>query len=160
MPVADLGTMGFLIDPTGAGIGVWQPGTFPGFITLGEPGAPAWFEVYTRDFPAAAAFYTDVFGWRLQSLGDTDEFRYAVMQGDQPQDQYAGVMDGTNSLPADVPPHWSLYFQVADADAAVATTTRLGGTLNQGPWDTPHGRMAIVADATGAIFRVIQPPGR
>jgi hypothetical protein len=158
MPVADLGTMGFLVDPTGAAVGVWQPESFPGFLTLGEDGAPAWFETYTRDFATATAFYRDVFGWTLHSMGDTDEFRYSVMQGDGPQDQYAGVMDGTAFLPDDAPAHWSLYFQVADADAAVERVTGLGGGLHQGPWDTPFGRMAIVTDATGAMFRVIQPP--
>jgi uncharacterized protein len=157
MPIADLGSMAFVVDPTGAGVGLWQPGTFPGFVTLAETGAPAWFEVYTRDFTTATDFYRDVFGWRLHVMGDTDEFRYSVMQGDQPQDQYAGVMDGTSFLPEDAPAHWSVYFQVEDADAAVARLTELGGSLHEGPWDTPYGRMAIVLDATGAMFRLIQP---
>lgn len=42
MPVADLGTMGFLVDPSGAGVGLWQANTFPGFVDLAEPGAPRW----------------------------------------------------------------------------------------------------------------------
>ena len=31
MAVADLGTQAVLIDPTGAQLGAWQPGAFPGF---------------------------------------------------------------------------------------------------------------------------------
>jgi predicted enzyme related to lactoylglutathione lyase len=158
MPVADLGTMGFLVDPAGAAVGVWQPGSFPGFVTLGETAAPAWFEVYTRDYAATLDFYRDVLGWRLQTMGDTDEFRYSVMLGDTEAEQWAGVMDGTGFLPEGVPAHWATYFQVEDADAAVARVTDLGGGLHEGPWDTPYGRMAIVTDATGAMFRVIQPP--
>ena len=38
MPVADLGTQAVLIDPTGAHLGAWQAGTFPGFTVLNEHG--------------------------------------------------------------------------------------------------------------------------
>jgi uncharacterized protein len=41
MEVADLGTQAVLIDPTGAEVGAWQPGTFPGFTVLDEPGSPS-----------------------------------------------------------------------------------------------------------------------
>jgi hypothetical protein len=36
MAVGELGTMAFLADPTGAGIGLRQPGTHGGFATFGE----------------------------------------------------------------------------------------------------------------------------
>jgi hypothetical protein len=42
-----------LIDPTGAPLGAWEPGTFPGFTVLGEHGSPSWFELLTRDYTAA-----------------------------------------------------------------------------------------------------------
>src|ERR1017187_2294580 len=57
VPVADLGSQSVLIDPTGAAVGAWQPGTFPGFTVLGEHGSPSWFELHTRDFATAVAFY-------------------------------------------------------------------------------------------------------
>src|SRR5690242_9963720 len=41
MPVADLGIQAVLIDPTGARLGTWQPGTFVGFTVLNEHGAPS-----------------------------------------------------------------------------------------------------------------------
>ena len=28
---------------------MWQPGTHPGMQRIAEPGAPAWFELWTRD---------------------------------------------------------------------------------------------------------------
>src|SRR5216684_4132010 len=46
MEVADLGSNAVLIDPTGAHLGTWQPGTFPGFTVLGEHGAPSWAELF------------------------------------------------------------------------------------------------------------------
>ncbi|MGH3621807.1 MAG: VOC family protein, partial [Sciscionella sp.] len=63
MAVGDLGTMAFVTDPGGAGIGLWQPGRHQGFGVLGEPGAPSWFELHTRDYEAAVGFYRTVFGW-------------------------------------------------------------------------------------------------
>ena len=48
MPVMELGTMAFVIDPGQGRIGVWQPGLHKGFGVLAEPGAPSWFELHTR----------------------------------------------------------------------------------------------------------------
>lgn len=156
MGVGDLGTMAFVLDPSGAAIGLWQPGQHRGFGVLAEPGAPAWFELLSRDYPASVAFYDGVFGWRRQIMGDTDEFRYSVSLA--PDDgQVAGVMDAAAWLPDGVPSHWSVYFAVADTDASVATATRLGGSVEQGPEDTPYGRLATVADPMGARFKVIGP---
>ncbi|MHB1536328.1 MAG: VOC family protein, partial [Acidimicrobiales bacterium] len=76
MDVADLGTQAVIIDPTGAHLGAWQPGTFPGFTVLGEPGAPSWFELHTRDHAGAVSFYRSVFRWETTVESDTDEFRY------------------------------------------------------------------------------------
>ncbi len=80
MAVADLGRQAVLIDPTGAVLGAWQPGTFPGFTVLNEHGAPGWFELLTRDYAKAVAFYRSVFGWDTSTVSDTDEFRYTVMR--------------------------------------------------------------------------------
>src|ERR1700733_7431830 len=63
MPVADLGVQALFVDPTGAPLGAWQAGTFPGFTVLNEHGAPSWFELHTRDHARAVAFYRTVFGW-------------------------------------------------------------------------------------------------
>ncbi len=57
IPVADLGTQAVLVDPTGAQLGAWQAGTFPGFTVLNEHGAPSWFELQTRDFKGAVEIY-------------------------------------------------------------------------------------------------------
>ena len=95
MAVADLGTQAVLIDPTGAHLGAWQPGTFPGFTVLGEHGAPGWFELFTRDHAAAVAFYRSVFRWDTNAVGDTDEFRYTTMRDPGGEDELAGIMDAS-----------------------------------------------------------------
>ncbi len=97
--VADLGTQALLVDPTGAQLGAWQAGTFPGFTVLNEPGAPSWFELHTRDHGAAVAFYRSVFGWETNVVGDSDEFRYATMREPGGEGELAGIMDAAGFLP-------------------------------------------------------------
>jgi predicted enzyme related to lactoylglutathione lyase len=58
-------------------------------------------------------------------------------------------------LPAEVPPHWAVYFSVADTDAAVARVAELGGTVLMPPMDIEPGRFAPVTDPTGAVFNII-----
>lgn len=155
MEVADLGTMAVLIDPTGAAIGLWQPNTFNGFGVLAEVGTPGWFELLTRKYQEAVDFYRTVFGWDTRTMSDTDEFRYTTANdGDA---MLAGVMDAGAFLPEGVPAHWSVYFAVADTDAAVATLTELGGSIEQPAEDTPYGRIAAVADPMGARFKLVSP---
>ena len=100
-PVADLGTQAVLIDPTGAPLGAWQAGTFPGFTVLGQPGTPSWFELQTRDYERAVGFYRSVFRWDTNTAGDTDEFRYSTMRDPNGGDDLAGIMDAASFLPDD-----------------------------------------------------------
>lgn len=58
--------------------------------------------------------------------------------------------------PADVPSHWMAYFAVADCDAAVARVVALGGSLVREPFDSPYGRIALVAGPQGETFSVLQ----
>jgi predicted enzyme related to lactoylglutathione lyase len=157
MPVADLGTQVVLIDPTGAHLGAWQPGTFEGFSVLNEHGAPSWFELHTRDHTVAVAFYRSVFRWETTTIGDSDEFRYTVMRDPDGDGELAGIMDASAFLPDGVPAHWSIYWEVDDADATVAKVGALGGSVVQDAQDTPYGRLATVADPAGAQFRLRTP---
>jgi predicted enzyme related to lactoylglutathione lyase len=153
MDVMDLGTMAVVTDPGHASIGIWQPGRHRGFGITGEPGAPSWFELHTRDYEASVSFYRDVFGWETHVEGDTPEFRYTTLgSGDGAS---AGIMDASAMLPDGAPAHWSVYFGVADTDAALARVVELGGTVVLPAEDTPYGRLAQAADPTGARFKLV-----
>lgn len=153
MAVGELGKMLVVVDPSGATIGAWQPGTHTGFGLVDEPGAPAWFELHTRDHGAAIAFYEKAFGWETEVASDTDDFRYTTLgKGD---DQAAGVMDAANFLPEGVPSLWTVYFRTADADADVAKAVALGATVVEPTEDTPYGRLAGLKDPTGAYFKLV-----
>lgn len=151
MDVHALGTMAILGDPAGDGVGLWQPGEHKGFDVVAEPGAPAWFELHTRDYDAAVSFYTDVFGWDAHVAGDSPEFRYTTLgEGDSSQ---AGIMDAS-VFPPDAPTGWSIYFGVDDVDATLKHVTTLGGTVVMEAQDTPYGRLATAADPTGTSFKL------
>ena len=155
--VAGMGEWAMLEDPSGAELGLWQAGPYAGFEVVGEPGAPCWFELHTKDFAAAVPFYEKVFGWTVTSIGDTDEFRM-VVSGEQGTAS-AGILDAAR-IPSSPGSQWMLYLAVADADAAASLVTANGGTVFDGPTDTPFGRMSHAADATGALFSFIQLPER
>lgn len=59
------------------------------------------------------------------------------------------------TYPVEMPAHFLVHFAVADCDAAVRTTTRLGGRAVEGPQDTPFGRYAVLLDNQGARFGVL-----
>jgi predicted enzyme related to lactoylglutathione lyase len=153
--VGDLGTMAVVSDPGGAAIGIWQPGLHPGFGVLTEPGAPSWFELHTRGYDAAVAFYRNVFRWDTHVMSDTPEFRYTTLAHGEAF--LAGIMDASAFLPDRVPAHWSVYFGAADTDAALARIVELGGSIVAGAEDTPYGRLATAADPTGAQFKLVAP---
>jgi predicted enzyme related to lactoylglutathione lyase len=153
MEVGDFGSMAVITDAGGAAIGLWQPGTHKGMGVMAEPGAPAWFELHTRDYDASVQFYKDVFGWDAKTMSDTPEFRYTTLgEGDA---ALAGIMDATGFLPEGVPPHWSVIFRVDDADATLAAVVELGGSVVMPAEDTPYGRLAQAADPTGANFGIV-----
>ena len=157
MPIADLGTQAVLIDTTGAHLGAWQPGTFPGFTVLSEHGTPSWFELHTRDHATAVAFYHSVFHWDTNTVGDSDQFRYTTMRNPGAEGELAGIMDASAFLADGVPAHWSIYWEVDDPEATVAKVKALGGSVVMDVDDTPYGRLATVMDPAGAQFKLRTP---
>jgi predicted enzyme related to lactoylglutathione lyase len=125
-----------------------------------EPGTFSWIELHTSDVDAAKSFYGELFGWEaddvplpeeagggVYTLAKLDGGTVAAITPLQPQQREAGV-----------PPNWLSYVTVADADAAAARAGELGGAVHAGPFDVMEdGRMAVIADPTGAMFGVWQP---
>ncbi|HEY2790871.1 MAG TPA: VOC family protein [Micromonosporaceae bacterium] len=152
MEVPGQGVMGLVADPTGAIFGIWQPGGHTGAQLFGENGAINWAEAHTPDGPAADTFYTTVFPLTGEPIeGGGIDFT-VLKSGDD-------MVGGRYSEPG-LDPHWRVYFQVADVDAAVANVREGSGTVLSEPEDTPYGRMAVVADPNGASFALMTPPPR
>jgi hypothetical protein len=155
MDVMGMGTMAVFIDPTGAVCGIWQPGTFVGAELVNEDGAFGWNELGTRDVPAAREFYGKVFGWTVEEQEMPGMGTYFVWKDGEAV--RGGMIDMTGMAPDEAPPHWLVYFTVADADAAAETTKAAGGQLLNGPIDISVGRLAMLADPQGAFFAVMAP---
>lgn len=121
-----------------------------------EPGTPSWVDLATPDLDAAAEFYSGLFGWEFVEAGDPEEtggYRMAQLGGKT----VAGLMPLTQE---GQPPAWQSYVTVANAEASAAAVGEAGGQVVMAPMDVMDaGRMAVLADSTGAVFAVWQPRG-
>ncbi len=121
-----------------------------------------WNELMTDDVDKAKAFYAATLGWQFADMpmdeqgADGQPKIYAVaLLGEEP---VAGVMDMTDLVPPGVPPHWFSYICVDDIARRVALLEANGGSVVRAPFEIPGvGRIAIVADATGAFFGLMMP---
>jgi hypothetical protein len=153
MTVMEEGRMAIASDPTGAFFGLWQPKRHNGFEVESQHGGYAWTEVLTRDVARAKDFYSKLFGLEPHRLDAPDMEYYTLHKGSEIA---GGIMQLSEQFPPSVPPHWAVYFAVDDTDAAVAKITELGGSIKAPAFDTPYGRIAVVADPQGAVFSIIK----
>ncbi|GAA3347544.1 VOC family protein [Amorphoplanes nipponensis] len=148
------GRMAAFLDQAGAPFSVWQAGTMRGADVFDVPGALTWNELTTRDVEGSAAFYGSVFGWvaRESSMSGMD---YIVWEHEGRPIAGLQPMDG-DSWPDDLPPHWMIYFAVADCDDSAAYAQSLGGRIVQPPTTLPIGRYAVLDDPQGGTFSILQ----
>ena len=154
MDVMEFGRMAVAQDPTGGTFGVWQAKQHIGVGLANEPSTLSWNELLTRDYDAAKEFYTAVFSCTYTEIGD-ENFRYSTIEVEG--NTVGGLGGMPAGVPEQVPAHWRVYFAVGDADAAVETVTRLGGSVLRPAADMPYGRWADLADPQGAAFSIIKP---
>jgi predicted enzyme related to lactoylglutathione lyase len=126
-----------------------------------EPGVPCWIDTLGPDPDAAMAFYGGIFGWEFAGPGE--------MPGDPPGRYFVARLRGRDvagvgSQPAGSPPSapaWNTNVYVASADEAALAAVDAGGAVLVEPFDAlPAGRMAVLADPTGASFCVWEPGQR
>lgn len=152
MEVPGKGWMGMVTDPAGAFVGLWQPAGHLGFEVFGEAGGPVYHQLTTADYTKAIDFYRRVFDWQVDKVSDTDEFRYSTAMFDG--DALVGIMDGSGFLPEGAPSNWVCFLGSDDVDKTVALVRENGGSVVRDAEDTPYGRLAAVADPTGAAFNL------
>ena len=112
----------------------------------------AWSEVNTRDAKKASEFYAKVFELSPQVMEDAPSEYYMLNQSGAPA---AGVNQMTAEW-GEAPAHWMPYFAVANLTSAIGRVKSGGGTVLQGPFDSPYGQIAIIADPQGATFSIIE----
>lgn len=151
MGVMEFGRMAVLADPTGAVFGLWQSGTHTGANLVNEPGAMIWNEALSDDLAAARGFYGAVFGYAFEDMSGPG-FEYTAISFDG---RPVGGLGGTGTLPDGAPPHWQVYFAVADTDAATARAVKLGATVLDSPRNSPYGRVAALSGPAGERFTLM-----
>lgn len=148
MPVGALGVMVVAVDPQGMSFGTWEAGDHSGVQIYNEPGSLVWNEAAMPDPAAAQAFYAAVFGFAFDPVDGAED--YATFSiGDGPLGGLGGHSPGS-------PTGWQVCFSVASTDDAVAAVEAGGGKVHTPPQDTPFGRFAVVEDAWGASFELMQ----
>jgi predicted enzyme related to lactoylglutathione lyase len=146
------GRMAVFQDPSGAFFSVWQPMAMRRAQVTRQPNSPlGWCELNSRDLKAARTFYREIFRWdeRESSLGE-GKGSYVEFQVDG--QSVCGGMAMAPTVPAEVPSHGVVYFQVAHVDAGFARARDLGAQVVMTPNDYSGGRFAILSDPQGAVF--------
>jgi predicted enzyme related to lactoylglutathione lyase len=153
MDIGEHGRMLVASDPAGAVFGVWQSGLHTGVRLANENNTLTWNENLSLDYEGNKKFYTEVFGYEYNDMGD-DGFSYSTLELN------GGPVGGIGELAEEsaMPAHWMSYFAVVDTDASVAKALELGGTVLKSAFDTPQGRIAILADDQGAAFALVSVP--
>ena len=123
------------------------------------PGTFCWTDLATTDPDAAKDFYARLFGWSYTDRpgGVAETYVEASLDGDA----VAGIYpQPAQQRDQGVPPFWFSYVAVESADRAADRVGELGGSVHAEPSDVVDaGRLAIVADPTGAMLGLWEPKG-
>lgn len=116
-----------------------------------------WHELMTTDAEAAAKFYGDVVGWRIEKYPGP-EAAPLYLVGNAEGRGVVGIMNMPPGVPPNMPPNWTGYIYTSDVDATAKEVTGAGGTVLRAPFDIPDvGRVAVVSDPEGGRFNLMQP---
>jgi predicted enzyme related to lactoylglutathione lyase len=122
--------------------------------TRDEPwpqGTPNWVDLASPDVRTTADFYQALFGWDVVDSGpELGNYRMCLLHNRE----VAGI--GPAQAP-DVPPAWTTYLAVDDADKTCEAISANGGTVVMPPMAVgDQARLAIAQDPTGAFFGIWQ----
>jgi predicted enzyme related to lactoylglutathione lyase len=118
-------------------------------------GTPSWVDLATSDQAAAKEFYGALLGWSYndQPIDEANGVFYSMAQINGLD--VAAIAPLGEQAAAGIPPHWNSYVSVDDLEATTAKVAPAGGTVIAPPFDVMEaGRMAVIADPTGAIFNL------
>jgi predicted enzyme related to lactoylglutathione lyase len=118
------------------------------------PGVPCWVDTTQPDPEAAVDFYSGLFGWELED----------VMPPGSPGKYFVARIRGGRVAAVGSPPEersqeavWNTYIWVESADDTASKVRDAGGKVLIDPFDVmDSGRMALLADPSGAAFCVWQ----
>mgnify|MGYP003647645907 FL=1 len=113
-----------------------------------------WYELLTPDQDASRSFYEKVVGWTIDKApaNEANGMDYRMINSAR------GPIAGSMTLTADMQPCWLGYITVDNVDEVAEATTAAGGKIHMEPHDLDGvGRIAFLADPSGALFYVMKP---
>lgn len=125
-------------------------------------GKVVWHDLLTNTPEASRRFYGELFGWEFEQprvfigVGSGDSYMLIRHNG-----TLIGGMVDTNALgKKENISQWITTISVPDIDAAVGRVAGAGGKVINAPESIgERGRMAVIEDATGALFAMIETKG-
>jgi predicted enzyme related to lactoylglutathione lyase len=116
-----------------------------------EHGVPSWVDIGTGDLSSGVRFYSQLFGWEGQDMGEeAGHYTIATKGGNR----VAAISPAQDPGP----PRWTTYINVDDVDEVTRKAEAAGGKVVVPPMDVmAAGRMAIFMDPTGAFIAAWQP---
>ena len=122
------------------------------------PGTFCWVELHSSDADEAKRFYSGLFGWDFEDREMDGGGVYTLCKVDGKL--VGALMQQHPEMEEGVPPNWLAYVSTDDVDSAAAKAGELGANVMAEPFDVMDaGRMALVADPTGAVFAIWQAGG-
>jgi hypothetical protein len=155
--VMDRGRAALIQDPTGTYFSLWEGKKRSGVGVTGEAGAFCWTDLITPDQGRAKTFYEGLFGWKLKPGEGKDNGYLHILNGES---YIGGVPPAHQNNPND-PPHWLIYFAVADVDKTFQKAKEMNARIVLRPMDFEGvGRVAMLADPQGAVFALYREAGK
>ena len=154
MDAMEFGRLAVVADPVGAAIGLWQPNEMMGMRRKDEHGSWAWSELMTSDLDSSETFYTKLFGWSTAEHAAGNPAYREMKMGES---FVAGLMARTETMPADVPNYWCVYFTVDSIDDAVGYLNEHGAKIVIGPAAIEPGQFLQFIDPQGAVVGLLEP---
>ncbi len=116
------------------------------------------FEVVGRDGPALQSFYSELFGWKLDT---NNPMGYGVVaREDNVNADGVGIGGGVGQAPEGYPGHVTFYVEVPDVEAALAQAESLGGRRMMGPDEVMEGLViGLFTDPEGHTVGLVKSGG-
>lgn len=121
----------------------------PAFEAVG--GMPYWIDLSSSDPRKSSYFYSKLLGWEISQERDDSPYLIARKEGLP----VAGIIPHDGAMPET----WVTYFLADDLTALHHRASELGGRALGEITPVQLGQMAVLADAAGGLFGLIEPAG-
>ncbi len=108
------------------------------------------FEIGCKNRPETQAFYSDLFGWKMEDYDDA-----AMITPEEGEEGISGHISALGHEPHN---YTVVYVQVEDLEACIAKAEELGGASVVPPTEVPGmGHFAWIADNEGTCVGLWKP---